>query len=359
MIRVLHLVEVGADFQTERGAMQLAMGLGEGFECEVRTIGSGGDWPQMVMAARGLRKLGGFDLVHAWGTKALTASALGGRGPIVYSPAADLGRRGAGWLRAISQYRDIEVVAPSATLRKALVRSGVEINKCHLIRPGVDFSRLRRRNAKMREGLGLSEGDVVVLASGESTRGANHRLAAWTVAILGAMDPKWKLLLWGRGAEARGVKEFARKVFRGEYMVVAEERLGRVEYEELLGACDLVISTPRGAVATLPIATAMAGGVPIVSTVTYATSELLEDRHNALLVPRPGARALASRMLELNEDGGLKWKLTDMGRTEAYDYFSLTRFVEQWRGVYRQVGAGEHVEVVAKAAAGARFHGRA
>jgi hypothetical protein len=37
----------------------------------------------------------------------------------------------------------------------------------------------------------------------------------------------------------------------------------------------------------------------------------------------------------------------------------MTRFVEQWRGVYRQVAAGEHVEVVEKAGAGARFHGRA
>jgi hypothetical protein len=48
-----------------------------------------------------------------------------------------------------------------------------------------------------------------------------------------------------------------------------------------------------------------------------------------------------------------------MARTEAYDYFSLTRFLEQWKEVYRQVAAGESVEVVERAGAGARFHGRA
>src|SRR5205085_4161642 len=156
MIRVLHLVEVGADFQTERSVLQLATGLGEGFSCEVKTIGPAGDWPQLVGAARGLRRMGGFDVVHAWGTRSLTAAAMGGRGPIVYSPAADLGRRGAKWLSAISQYKDVEVVAPSATLRKSLVRSGVAIEKCHLIRPGVDFGRIKRRNPQIRESLGLN-----------------------------------------------------------------------------------------------------------------------------------------------------------------------------------------------------------
>src|SRR5258706_14010735 len=125
MIRVLHLVETSADFQTERGSMQLALGLGDGFQTEVRTIGPGGDWPGVVGAARELRKVGGFDLTHAWGTKSLTAAVMGKRGPVVYSPAADLQKRGAKWLSAIMQYRDVEVIAPSATLRKALVRSGV------------------------------------------------------------------------------------------------------------------------------------------------------------------------------------------------------------------------------------------
>src|SRR5205085_10997807 len=131
---------------------------------------------------------------------------------------------------------------------------------------------------------------------------------------------RWKLLLWGRGSEAKKVKEFAKRVYRGTMLVVAQDACGRVEYEELLGACDLVLNTSKGATATLPLAMAMAAAAPIVSTVTYSVGELLEDHHNSLLVPKPSARLLAQRALELNEDGGLKWRLTDMARTEAYDY---------------------------------------
>jgi glycosyltransferase involved in cell wall biosynthesis len=257
------------------------------------------------------------------------------------------------------QYRDIEVVSPSATLRNALLRTGIAPAKCHVIRPGVDFGRIKRRNPQLRESLGLSTDDFVLLASGESTRGANHRLAAWAAAILGAMNPRWKLLLWGRGSEAQKVKTFANRVYRGAMLIVAEDSDRRFEYEELLGACDLVLNTSKGAIATLPLATAMAAATPIVSTVTYSVGELLEDHHNSLLVPKPIPRLLAQRALELNEDSGLKWRLSDMARTEAYDYFSLTRFLEQWKTVYQHIAAGESVEVMERAGAGARFHGRA
>ncbi len=301
----------------------------------------------------------GFDVIHAWGAKALTAAAMGARGPLVYSPPPDLQRRSAKWLSAITQYRDVEVIAPSATLRNALLRSGIAPTRSHLIRPGVDFGRIKRRSPQLREALGLGKDNVVLLASGESTRAANHRLAAWAAAILGAMDERWKLILWGRGPDAPRVIQFSRRVYRGSMLIVAENSSRRVEYEELLGACDMVLNTSKGGTATLPLAMAMAAAVPIVSTVTYTAGELLEDHHNALLVPKPTARLLARRTLELNEDGGLKWRLTDMARTEAYEYFSLTRFIQQWRDVYRQVVAGEHVQVVEREGAGARFHGRA
>jgi glycosyltransferase involved in cell wall biosynthesis len=359
MVRVLHLVPAAADFQTERGVTQLAMFAREGFAIEVKTIGPRGDWPTVISASRGMRKLSAFDVVHAWGSKALTAAVLSGRRPVVYSPAPDLQKRSARWLSAIMQYRDVEVVAPSATLRNALLRTGIATEKCHVIRPGVDFGRIKRRNPQLRESLGLGRDDLVILACGESTRGANHRLAAWAGAILGAMDPRWKLLLWGRGSDAPRVIEFAGRVYRGSMLVVAEDAGRRIEYEELLGACDLVLNTSKAATATLPLAIAMAAAAPIISTVTYTASELLEDHHNSLLVPKPSSRLLAQRALELNEDSGLKWRLTDMARTEAYDYFSLTRFLEQWKTVYQQIAAGESVQIVERAAAGARFHGRA
>src|SRR5205814_4359542 len=127
---------------------------------------------------------------------------------------------------------------------------------------------------------------------------------------------------------------------------IAEQRLRRaVPFEELLPAADLVLVTATGPVATLPISICMAAALPIVSTVTPTVAELLEDRHTALFTTRPLPRLIAQRILDLRADSKLQWSITDMARTEAFEYFSLTRFLEQHRSLYRQFAAGNKVEI--------------
>jgi hypothetical protein len=64
--------------------------------------------------------------------------------------------------------------------------------------------------------------------------------------------------------------------------------------------------------------------------------------------------------MDLEADAGLQWSIADMARTEAYEYFSLTRFRDQHRAAYEQLAAGRKVEIPEPApGAGRRFHGRA
>ena len=145
-----------------------------------------------------------------------------------------------------------------------------------------------------------------------------------------------------------------------EMVVNATERLGPVEFEALLPAADIVLVAARGPVATLPISIAMAAALPIVATVSYTIGELLEDRHTALLAQANEPRRLARRVLDLEADNNLQWSISDMARTEAYEYFPLTRFIEHHRTVYSQAASGDRVELPQPTAgAGLRFHGRA
>ncbi|MGA2502074.1 MAG: glycosyltransferase, partial [Tepidisphaeraceae bacterium] len=96
---------------------------------------------------------------------------------------------------------------------------------------------------------------------------------------------------------------------------------------------------------TLPVAIAMAAGLPMVSAVTYSISELLEDHHTALLVPPGSPRALAQRILELKEDSHLQWQLADTARAEAYDFYALTRFIDEHRALYTQLASGEAASI--------------
>ena len=355
MVRILHLLDHAADFETARSSESLARAVGEGFDVVRRTIGYGGDYRDVATAAAMLRRSDlPFDLIHAWGGAALAVAALGATTPMVFSPSPESRGRTIRWLRAVMSYRRVEVISPTFTLRRTLVQRGIPIDRCHLSRPGVEFARIRKkRDLELRARLGLSETDYVFLAAGESTRAAAHIAATWAVSILHVADPKYKILIWGKGPGREGVVHFAEKTMPTVLRVA-----DLPEYEDLLPAADMVLVTAKNAVATLPIAISMAANMPIVASVTPTVAELLEDRHTALMTTNK-PKQIAQRILDLVDDTNQQWQLADMARTEAYEYFSFTRFVNQFRAIYRQVQLGQSVQVPEQGpGAGLRFHGR-
>src|SRR3954468_22377267 len=75
MIRVLHLLGEEPDFQTRRGIEVLAREAGAEFQVTVRAggwrRGSGGE-----VARLWRHSAPGYDVIHAWGIRALTTAAL-------------------------------------------------------------------------------------------------------------------------------------------------------------------------------------------------------------------------------------------------------------------------------------------
>lgn len=357
MARVLHLFDFHPDFQTRTGVAQLA--ARDGINHKMRTIGRGGDFTTAVSALLHLRRdLELIDIIHAWGSAALAAAAFGSGRRVIYSPTHFPSRQEIRWLRAILTARDVHLACSTETMRRAYVQRGIPIERCHLIRPGVDFGKvIRRRNDALRESLGFRPEDVVVLAPGESTRTANHPAAILAAAVLHVFDPKYKLLLWGKGPMTDSVRRFSKRMLPGEFMRIATDKLGgEAGFEELLPASDLALISASGPVSTLPIAICMAAGLPIVSVASRTVSELLEDRHSALMLGKTTSRPLARRVLDIQEDMQLQWKITDTAKTEAFEYFSMTRFVSQYRAVYEQIADGKPVEVPQSApGAGMRF----
>jgi glycosyltransferase involved in cell wall biosynthesis len=343
MVRILYLHDERADFETVRGVGQLARGLGKGYEVTVQRIGAGGDYAGVARAAWRLRRgVQAYDIIHAWGAGAMVAAVLARVGRVVFSPTGFLSRGRIEWLRSAMQFRDVHVICPTATVRRRLVERGVAVERCERVRPGVDFGRVRsKRDAGLRAALGFMDDQTVLVGVGESTRAADHRGLVWAGTILNVLDGKTRVLLWGRGPEARAAKRFGAKLAQPELVTLAEERLGRgVELEELLSVADVGVVSAAGAVATLPVAVAMASGVPMVGTVTAEVSELLEDRHTALMTAAGAPRLLAQRIRALREDAGLGRRLADRARGEAYDYFSMSGFVEGVARVYGRAMAG-------------------
>jgi glycosyltransferase involved in cell wall biosynthesis len=341
-IRVLQLLSEDADFESREGVRQLSQGLGIDFEMGSLKIGQAGA-PSILRAVRQLRlKRNQFDLLHAWGTAAMTAAALAWNGPIFYSPPPALNNRMTRWLKATMAYRSVQVVCASARQQHRYLSRGVPVERCGLIRPGVDFARLRRRrDDALRRRLRLAPDDVVLLPAGESTRAARHLEGIWAAGILHVMDPRYKVLLWGRGPEGESLRRHGRRMGAAEALRFATDELGPdCDFDQLLPAADVVLAPAERAVSTLPVAWAMGAGLPIVATASPILSELLEDHHTALMTQRAIPREIARRVLEFREHSSLQWSLADRARAEAYDYFPQSRFLEEYRQLYRTQGWG-------------------
>ncbi len=358
MKRLLLLAETGMDLQGRRAVASLRNHLGADFSITENSVPAEATLMQLRLL-RGIRAEQ-FALIHAWGLQALLVAAMGHAGPIAFSFTSFPTRSRVRWLRAAMDYRDIHLICPTSTMHRFCIERGVPIERCHLIRPGVEFGRVnRRRDTKLRLALGLADQDHALLLPGECTREADHLTAVWATSVLNHLHPKYRLLHWGRGERVGRLVRFAEEQKQPHILVLAEQRLGRsVEFEELLPAADSVLISASGSISTLPIAICMAAGLPIVSTVTPEVAELLEDRHTALMVPRSSSRTIAQRVMDLQADKNAQWSLADMAKTEAFEYFAHSRFMNQYRAVIQQLLSGEKVSVPQPApGAGLRFHG--
>ncbi|MBC8107761.1 MAG: hypothetical protein H7Z14_14305 [Anaerolineae bacterium] len=362
MIRILHLHDRPADYQTGASIDALRADASGQFTSEIRAIGRGSDHSTALAAVLAMRRSNQprSDMTHAWGPKALRVAVFGGCERIIYSPSHDPHHREIGWLRSIMNYRDVNVVCPTDTVRRRLVEHGVPIGRTHLIRPAVAFGKVRRRrNDALRAELGIKPDDRVTLAPGESTRPADHEMSVFAVTLLTVLDPRNKLLVWGRGPHSAALRRFAKKLDRPTLIDATHTLRRPIDFPDLLSVADDVLITATGSIATLPACYCMAAGLPIVTLVSETIAELLEDRHTALMVGKRSPRLLAQRLLDVRADANLQWAISDMARTEAYEFFSMSRFLDQHRAMYQQVAEGKSVEVVQKApGAGLRFHGR-
>jgi glycosyltransferase involved in cell wall biosynthesis len=360
MTRALHLIDADANYELATTHAQLARSLGDAFTVHTERVQE--NIASFMTTTLELRRNPEeqFDVIHAFGPYSLGVALFFGS-KVIYTPSEFPGRPMIGWLRAAMNYRNLHVVCPTELMRRWIVQRGVPIERCHLIRPGVDFAKVKtKKDYDLRKVFGFTPEDYVVLPGGETTHRAFHLYAVQATTILHWLDPKYKSLLWGRGPLTSSRAAFGKKLNLKGYLSVAQQRMGRpMGFEELLPAVDLVLFVAHDPVPTLPIATTMAAGVPIVSVAQKPMCEILEDRHNSLLAKTAHPRLVAKRILELRDDPGQQWKNTDMAKTEAFELFSQTRLIEQYRAVYDQLARGEKVDVPQKApGAGMRFHGR-
>ncbi len=312
-----------------------------------------------------VRRLGRFDLVHCWSVGAVTLAAVQLPAvPRVLTLTVDPGRRTIGWLRVLLRETGgrTAVLPISATIRGAVLGGGVLPDAVHVLRPGIDRSRvdLSTRSALRAQWGAASDHNKVMALLGDPIE-SSDALAAGMAVIMAddsraTAGQRLRLLVHPDQANRLRLQTMVRRLGQRQRVI---QDAGLARPWSVLPGCDLALALGLQG-GGLSLLWAMSAGVPIVGEATYAVSEIVEDHHSALLAQPDCPKHVAWRITQLLGDAPLAWRLKDTAGHEAYSFFSCQRYRQALGEVYGQVVAGREVQVPPmEATGGLRFAGRA
>jgi glycosyltransferase involved in cell wall biosynthesis len=311
------------------------------------------------------RRLGEFDIVHYHGADwpavfgIPAVRGLGGRTVLTLTllgvddprsiRAARLGR-----LRSAAMARAHRVIALSGAMRAAAVAAGWKASSVRTIPVGVDVDRFAPASAESRTQaraqlagrFGFDPRGPLVCFVGALIRRKGIDLLARAWASVAAAVPQATLLLVGPARSEADNGEFSTPFAAG---VLAAARPPSIvatgpmeDPAPAYRAADLFVLPSRGEGMPNVLLEACASGLAVVVTdLPGVAGEVVEDGRSGLVVPREDADALASAMIRLLADPGLRASLAACARARVAARFDLRRVAADVARVYGELsGAG-------------------
>lgn len=230
------------------------------------------------------------------------------------------------------------IVTVSHFHRDWALRLGIgDMNKVVAIPNGIPESQAtpRRPAPLVRSGLGLKQGDVMILATGRLApqKGLEYLLEA-TSAVAGRFGGVVKVFLAGSGPLEESLRRQSRHLAIDDQVTF----LGfRSDIADLLSASDIVVLPSLREGLSIALLEAMAAGKAIIATAIGSNREVLEHERNALLVPPGSAEALADAVLCLARDSNARTRLGTNARKRYLDSYTEERMLDAYSALYDEL----------------------
>lgn len=290
-----------------------------------------------AVTIRGLITQGGFDLVHVNEPHALTAAWLAGahnKLPLLLSRRIGFPLRKSWVSRA--KYEAVEqFVANSKHVAQSLIDSGIVPERISIVNEGVEIPPLpspdQRHAARNHWGVKDDEFLFGCVSVFVPEKGQRHLIAALSAVRL--LHPEVRLLLAGDGECRTELEALAHLLGQSEAVLFP----GFVRnVAQVYPALDAFAFPSEFEGLGTALQSAMAAGLPCISTNRGALAEVVEHERTAL-VAEPNAQEFVAAMQRLVTDKDLRKRLGAAGRQEAATRFSAQRMVEGTIQVYEDI----------------------
>jgi glycosyltransferase involved in cell wall biosynthesis len=270
-----------------------------------------------IGAARMLRQLRGFDLVHCHEAHALTAAWLAGANFVV-------SRRLAYPISKLRYRSAKRIVAISRFVKQSVLDCGFVDEQVEVIHDGVPVP-----GAPAVGGEGARIGCVGYLLPEK-----NQELLIRSLPLVLARHPGCRLILAGDGPSRAGLERLA-----GQLGVAASaDFAGHVEdvaavYRSLDVFVFPSIAEPLGS----SLLAAMSYGLPCVALARGAVPEVIDNGVNGLTVDDRDPKGFAEAVIRLLDDAALRGRLGALARQTVAERFSAARMARKTADLYGRV----------------------
>ncbi len=299
-----------------------------------------------ALAAPRLRRIAErADVIHAWSPKAAKLGVLTAEGehmPMVFSlptaPEPDTAES----IAAAVDEPWITVTVPTwssaALTRRCFDDARIEVLPPPAATAATDQSSNIR--ALVREQLGISDHQTLLVSPGEMIRGAGHKNASWAHAIVRQIIPDVLLCFPSDGPDEEHVRFFAGTTAFDDAVFFTA---GRFSVAEVLAASDIALFLNEHDTGVASLAAAMAGGKAIVASETPNFAQCAPHCSAALLVPASDPRSASAAILKLIETPQLAKELSQAAAQQAAEKFDPLSSRRRLTEIYASAGAAAAV----------------
>jgi len=226
-------------------------------------------------------------------------------------------------------------VANSKNVAQSLIDSGIASQRISIVNEGVEIPLLptpeRRSTARNHWGVKDREFLFGCVSVFVPEKGQRHLIEA--LAEVRKSLPEARLLLAGDGVCRGELEALARQLGQSEAVLFP----GFVnDVAKVYDGLDAFVFPSEFEGLGTALQSAMAAGLPSISTSRGALTEVVNPERTALVV-EPKGKEFAAAMLRLMTDAALRRRLSESGRREVQERFSAARMVDRTIEVYKDV----------------------
>jgi len=228
-----------------------------------------------------------------------------------------------------------KIIAVSGSVRDQLLREGIVPDKVKLIYTGVDAEEWNAAAANsIRSEFHIPEDEVIITSVARFTEEKGHDFLIDVIEYFknNLVNEKFKFILVGDGILLETIKEKAKSKGLENNIIFTGYRR---DIRDILKSSDIFVAHSNSEALGISILEAMAAGLPVITTDSGGTAEIVNDRYrNGFLIKYGDVEGFAKSIFKLYKSIETRNECIKNGRMVIREYFNLEKMAEETYNLY-------------------------